>query len=174
MKKIVSLVLVAVLCLTLCIPALAANGQTEVEYNGQESSTDVKVTISGDVIHVYYVEIEFTSNPVFTYSTGSKWDPDQYQYVPSDTATWAGEGSVKITNHSDLPVNYTVAAQNVVTTFGPLTIDVTGESGTIEKCEVGTAYGSMNATATYSVSGTPTVSEINAQKLGEILVTITK
>lgn len=173
MKKLVFIVLVAVLCLTLCIPALAA-GTVEAEYNGQSSQADVNITINGEVVHVYLVDIEFTSNPTFTYSTGSKWDPDKYQYVPSGTAEWAGQGSVKITNHSDLPVNYAVTSQNVVNTYGPLSIDVTNGTGTIEKCEVGTVHGSKNATATFKVSGTPTVSEINAQKLGEILVTITE
>ena len=81
---------------------------------------------------------------------------------------------MKITNHSDLPVNYAVTAENVVPTYGTLSIDVTGGTGTIEKCNVGDTIGSKNATATFKVSGTPTVSEITAQKLGEILVTITK
>ena len=173
MKKLVSIVLVAVLCLTLCIPALAA-GTVEAAYTGQSSNADVNITINGEVVHVYLVDITFTSNPTFIYSTGSKWDPENYQYVPTESATWTGEGSVKITNHSDLPVNYAVTAENVVPTYGTLSIDVTGGTGTIEKCNVGDTIGSKNATATFKVSGTPTVSEITAQKLGEILVTITK
>ena len=173
MKKFVSIVLVAVLCFAFCVPAMAANGTVENEYTGETKTGEVNVTISGDVVHVYYVEIEFTTTPTFVYSSGSKWNPDTYQYEPNTQADWTGEGSVKIINHSDLPVDYQVTAQNVVSTYGPLSIDVTGGTGTIEKCEVGTAKGSKNATATYKVSGTPTVSEINAQKLGEILVTIT-
>lgn len=173
MKKLVFIVLVAVLCLTLSIPALAA-GTVEAAYTGQSSQADVNITINGEVVHVYLVDIEFTNNPTFTYSTGSKWDPDNYQYVPSGTAEWAGQGSVKITNHSDLPVDYAVTSQNVVDTYGPLSIDVTDGTGTIDKCNVGDTKGSHFATATFKVSGTPTVSEIDTQKLGEILVSITK
>ena len=79
-----------------------------------------------------------------------------------------------ITNHSDLKVDYNVEKANVVNTFGPLDIVVTGATGTIEKCNVGDARGSHNATATFKVTGTPTVAEITAQKLGEIKVTISK
>lgn len=174
MKKLLCFVLIAVLALSLGISVSAANGTPENAYTGQTSNADVKISITGDVIHVYYVEIEFTQNPVFTYSSGSKWNPDTYQYEPNAQATWMGEGSVKVTNHSDLPVTYKVEAQNVVNTYGPLQIDVTNGDGTIEKCEVGTARGSKNAIATFTVSGTPTVAEITAQKLGELLVTIAK
>jgi len=172
MKKILAITLCAVLCLCMAVPAFAA-GTPEAAYTGQTGSQDVNITISGDVVHVYLVEIEFT-NPTFVYSTGSKWNPDTYQYEPSAGATWAGEGTVKITNHSDLAVNYTVEKANVVTTYGPLDIKVTGGTGTIDKCSAGEVRGSHNATATFTVTGTPTVAEISAQKLGEITVKITK
>ena len=80
---------------------------------------------------------------------------------------------MKIINHSDLPVTYKVEATDLVDTYGALTIPVTNGNGTIAKCSVGDVRGSHNATATV-VEGTPTVSEITAQKLGSILVTITK
>lgn len=172
MKKIFAIVLSAVLCLCMAVPAFAA-GTPEAGYTGQTSGQDVNITISGDMVHVYLVDIEFT-NPTFTYSSGSKWNPETYQYEPGTAATWAGEGTVKIINHSDLPVNYNVERDNVVATYGPLDIEVTGATGTIEKCNVGDALGSHNATATFKVTGTPTVAEITAQKLGEIKVTITK
>lgn len=171
-KKILSIALCVALCFGMVLPAFAA-GTVEAEYTGQTKGEDVNITISGDVVHVYLVDIEFTNNPTFTYSSGSKWNPDNYQYEPSTAAEWMGEGTVKITNHSDLPVHYTVAKENVVNTYGPLDIEVTGDTGTIAKCNVGDAHGSHNATATFKVTGTPTVSEITAQKLGEIKVTIT-
>lgn len=172
MKKIFAIVLSAVLCLCMAVPAFAA-GTPEAGYTGQTSGQDVNITISGDMVHVYLVDIEFT-NPTFTYSSGSKWNPETYQYEPSAGATWTGTGTVKIVNHSDLSVNYNVERDNVVGTYGPLDIEVTGATGTIEKCNVGDVRGSHNATATFKVTGTPTVAEITAQKLGEIKVTITK
>ena len=171
-KKILAVALCAVLCFCMALPTFAA-GTPEAAYNGETKSADVNVTISGDLVHVYLVDIEFT-NPTFTYSSGSKWNPDTYQYEPSAAATWVGEGTVKITNHSDLEVKYTVDKANVVNTYGPLDITVVDGTGTIEKCNVGDVRSSHNATATFTVTGTPTVAEITAQKLGEITVKIEK
>lgn len=172
MKKILVRVMVLALCLCATISSFAA-GTTATAYDGETKSNDVNITINGEVVHVYLVDIEFT-NTTFTYSTGSVWDPENYVYKPSTEATWSGEGKVKIVNHSDLPVTYKVEATDVVNTYGALTIPVTNGNGTIEECNAGDEFGIHNATATYKVEGTPTVSEIKAQKLGSILVTITK
>ncbi len=174
MKKILVCVMILALCLCATVPSFAA-GTKEADYNGETGNKDVNITIDGEVVHVYLVDIVF-NDPTFKYSTGSVWDPENYVYKPSDdaTATWQGEGKVTITNHSDLSVNYTVERKDVVSTYGPLEINVADGTGTIEKCEVGDVKGSHNATATYTISGKPTVSEIKAQKLGSILVTITK
>lgn len=172
MKKILAIALCVVLCFCMAVPAFAA-GTPEAEYTGQTENKDVHITINGDIVHVYLVDIEYT-NPTFTYSSGSRWNPETYQYEFDAAATWMNQGTVKITNHSDLPINYEVKKANVVNTYGPLDIEVAGGTGTIDKCNVGDAKNSHNATATFKVTGTPTVSEINAQKLGEITVKITK
>lgn len=172
MKKILVCVMVLALCLCATISSFAA-GTTAPEYKGETKSDDVNITINGEVVHVYLVDIVFNA-PTFTYSSGSVWDPEHYVYKPSEEPAWAGEGEVKIINHSDLPVTYKVESEVVVDTYGALTIPVTNGDGTIDQCRVGDARGSHNATATYVVAGTPTVSEISAQKLGSILVTITK
>lgn len=172
-KRMFVLAMVLVLSLLCSVSAFAAEGTPEATYTGQSDKSDVNITINGEVVHVYLVDITFTPG-TFTYSTGMKWDPDTYTYIPNGTPAWTGEGSVTITNHSDLPVNYTVEKQSLVADFGPLDIVVTGGTGMIEKCNVGDAPNSHNASATWKVSGTPTVSEISNQKLGEILVTISK
>ena len=172
MKKILAIALCVVLCFCMAVPAFA-DGTPEAEYTGQTGKQDVNITISGGISHVYLVDIEYT-NPTFEYKSGSKWNPDNYQYEPATETTWSGTGIVKIINHSDLEVKYTVEKASVATTYGPLDIEVTGGTGTVDKCNVGDARGSHNATATFKVTGTPTVSEINAQKLGEITVAITK
>lgn len=173
-KKIFGIVIAVALCLCMTVVSFAA-GTEENDYTGDNSQADVNVTINGEVIHVYSVEIEFTSTPTFTYSTGSKWDPEDYKYKPNtEGATWTGSGAVKVTNHSDLPVKYTVTSENVVKTFGDLAVNVANGAGTLAKCTPTTTIGSVNATATYTVSGVPTVSEINAQKLGEIHVVVEK
>ena len=172
MRKILAIALGIVLCLCTAVPAFAA-GTVDAEYSGQTSDAEVKITINGDIVHVYLVDIEF-SNPTFTYASGSKWNPETYQYEPNSAITWAGTGEVKITNHSDLEVKYKVEKKNVVDIYGPLDINVADGTGVIEKCNVGDVRGSHNATATFTVTGTPTVAEITAQKLGEITVRIEK
>ena len=102
MKKIFAIALCAVLCLCMAVPAFAA-GTPEADYPGQNSGQDVNITISGDMVHVYLVDIEFT-NPTFTYSSGSKWNPETYQYEPGTAATWAGTGTVKITTIQTFPL----------------------------------------------------------------------
>lgn len=172
MKKILAIALCVVLCFCMAVPAFAA-GTVADEYTGQNEKQDVRITINGDIVHVYLVEIEY-NNPTFTYKSGSKWNPGTYQYEPSATATWAGTGTVKITNHSDLPINYTVEGALTTNDYGPLEIKVTDGTKQIEKCNAGDVRGSHNATATYVVDGKPTVSEITEQKLGEITVTIAR
>ena len=93
-KRILAAALCFALCICMALPTFAA-GTVEAEYTGQTKGEDVKITISGDVVHVYLVDIEFT-NPTFTYSSGSKWNPDTYQYEPSTATTWMGEGIVKM------------------------------------------------------------------------------
>lgn len=174
MKKILTLALCVALCLCMVLP-MFAEGTAAGDYTGESQGQDVKISIGGDVVHVYLVDIEFTV-ATFTYSSDSfKWDPDNYQYEHDADAAWNGQGTVKIINHSDLPVNYTVEKKNVVTTYGPLDIVLAGDTaGTIGACTTETVWGSKNATATYTVTGTPTVTSVTAQKLGEIKVTISK
>lgn len=175
MKKIFAIVLCVVFCLCMAVPAFAADGEPEATYPGQTGGADVKITITGEVVHVYLVDIEFNDITFVYNSDGYKWNPNDYQYEHNTNGTWTGEGNLKIINHSDKPVTYKVETANVSTAYGPLSINLAGSTdGTIDACTVGTTKGSKNAVATYTVSGTPTVTSITAQKLGEIKVTISK
>ena len=51
MKKILAIVLCAVLCLCMAVPAFAA-GTPEADYTGEKKGEDVNITISGDMVHV--------------------------------------------------------------------------------------------------------------------------
>ncbi|HBF15543.1 MAG TPA: hypothetical protein DDW30_07680 [Clostridiales bacterium] len=178
MKKILICVMILALCLCATISSFAEN-ETGLKPDGS-GSEDVNITIDGGTINVYSVDVTF-NNTVFVYSVGMKWNPDTYVYEPSSEHSWEGEGTVTITNHSDLPVNYTVGSEDVVDTYGDLSIvfvenatQVASVKGTIEKCNVGDTKGMHNATATYTVAGTPTATEITTQRLGSIVVTISK
>lgn len=177
MKKILVCVMILALCLCATVSSFAADAKGLQP--DQSASGDVNITVNGEPTHVYSVDVTF-NNAEFTYSVGMIWDPDNYVYKPATEHEWSGEGTVTIINHSDLPVNYTVESTVDTTEFGTLSINVvdkgneTGTKGTIAKCNVGDVKYSHKASATYTVSGTPTVSEITAQKLGSITVTISK
>lgn len=179
MKKILVCVMILALCLCATVSSFAADTTTKGLQPDQSASGDVNITVNGEPTHVYSVDVTF-NNAEFTYSVGMIWDPDDYVYKPATEHEWSGEGKVTIINHSDLPVNYTVESTVETNAFGTLSINVvdngneTKTKGTIAKCNVGDKSGSHYATATYTVSGTPTVSEITAQKLGSITVTISK
>lgn len=172
MKKILVCMMVLALCLCATISSFAADA-TGLKPDGT-GSEDVKITVNGDIVHVYSVDVTFTDNPTFVYSSGRTWDPDNYVYADSDTHEWRGKGVVEIINHSDLPVKYTVESEvTEKNTYGPLSIKVVDKgTGTIDKCNVGDVRGSHNATAEYTVEGKPTVSSVDAAKLGTITVTI--
>lgn len=194
MKKILSIMLAVLMIAGLCtVSAFAADGIYDTKpvsgdgvaalpEGGSSSGADVIVTINGEVSHRYAVEITF-NNPTFVYSTGSVWDVEKHQYVPGgDPAEWVGEGKVEIKNHSDLAVKYDVAAEKLDTIEGyganNLDIILTGVDGAVtsanlDACPVGATYeAAPSVNFTYKVDGKPTVAEITAKKIGEIVVTI--
>lgn len=195
MKKILSIMLAVLMIAGLCtFSAFAADpgiynakpvsgeGVTNIPEGGSKSAADVVVTINGEVVHRYAVEITFT-NPTFVYSTGSEWDVEKHQYVPGgNPAEWEGEGKVEIKNHSDLAVNYDVAAKKLdnIEGYGANNLDIVlaGVDGALTNadlaaCPVGATYEAAPAVSfTYKVDGIPTVAEITAKKIGEIVVTI--
>lgn len=195
MKKILSIMLAVLMIAGLCtFSAFAADagiyntkpvsddGVPTLQEGGSKSGADVVVTINGEVSHRYAVEITFT-NPTFVYSTGSTWDVEKHQYVPGgDPAEWIGEGKVEIKNHSDLAVNYDVVANKLDTIEGyganNLDIILTGVDGAatsanLAACPIGATYeAAPTVSFTYKVDGKPTVAEITAKKIGEIVVTI--
>lgn len=195
MKKILSIMLAVLMIAGLCtFSAFAADagiyntkpvsgdGASTLPEGGSKSGADVVVTINGEVSHRYAVEITFT-NPTFVYSTGSTWDVEKHQYVPGgDPAEWIGEGKVEIKNHSDLAVNYDVAANKLDTIegYGANNLDIilagvdgAATSAELAACPIGATYeAAPTVSFTYKVDGKPTVAEITAKKIGEIVVTI--
>lgn len=174
MKKILSFVLALVMMTTLlCSPAMAARVGTDSP--DQTMTQDIKIQLDpGGIVHKYCNDIEFPDPIVFTYDEAvGIWDPEKYAYTGGGSAGWSGNGDIKITNHSDMPVKYVVSTQDVVATYGALTVNVANGNGLIEGCTVGTAVGSKNATAVLSISGTPNNAlTTSAVKLGEVKVVI--
>ncbi len=188
MKKIIAVFVAVVMLASLCsVSAFAADPQShwvdsetgtpEADFNGNSVNADVTITVDGELVHVYAVDITY-EDLSFTYSSGSKWDPVQHQYVPGSPATWLpNEKTVTITNHSDLPVWYSASKADVDQTYGPLDVVFNGTESAvapteIAKCEVN---GTPNTGSfKVSVTGTPEVAEIKDVVISKVTVTISK
>lgn len=183
MKKIISVFLAVLMLSGLCtVTAFAefvgggAEGVEENAYNGGTAQGDVTITVTGDPIHKYAVDVEFEALS-FTYSTGSTWNPQTHQYEVSGTGSWSAAKTVTIKNHSDLPVWYSAAASEEVTTYGTISVKFNGSedsiaSTEIAKCEVGTEP--TPVTFTVGLEGTPTVGQITDVVISTVTVTIAK
>ena len=175
MKKTLSIILALSMTVALlCNPALATRvGQ---DTPNTTATMDVNIKLESDVEHKYYIDIDFGALE-FTFAEGEKtWDPEKYDYdKTSADGGWSGDGNIKIVNHSDEAVKYDISVQNVVDTYGRLSVSVAGETGTIDGCVPGMTVGDRNASATVSVSGTPDDSlTASVKKLGEVTVVISK
>lgn len=183
MKRILSVFLAVLMLAGLCaMTAMAdfvgggADGVLEDSYNGGKTSGDVTITVTGDPVHKYAVDVEFEALS-FTYSTGSTWNPTTHQYEVSGTGTWSDPKTVSIYNHSDLSVWYSAEASEEVTSYGSLSVKFNGSSDAIAlteitRCEVG--QDPVPATFTVGLEGTPTVGQITDVVISTVTVTISK
>lgn len=178
MKKLLSIVLaVAMMATLLCVPAFAApDGKTEGEYTGQTSQTDVNIQLNDDLIHMYSVDIIFPTQLLFTYNTGTgKWDSEKFAYVETDGVVgWTiPDNTITIDNYSDLPVNFSITSQDVVNTYGALSVGFGNPTGSLPACVPGGTK--QTATSTVTLTGTPNAALTETVvKLGTVKVTITK
>lgn len=179
MKKFFSLILVlAMTASLLCSPVLAADRVGKDSPN-QSTTANVNIKLDPDgLIHKYCIDIEFANPMLFSYDEGiGTWDPEKYAYTGGGTAGWTAETSntIKIVNHSDMPVKYDVTPENVVETYGDLDITIEGSTGTIDGCNPNTPVGSKNASAEVGIDGEPDndLTETSV-KLGEVLIVISK
>lgn len=185
MKKLIAIIVTTLLILSLMSVNIFADdftiggekGTEANDFTGGNASKDVIISITGEVVNVYAVDIEF-GDMEFAYSTGMKWDPTDYTYKPQEgSVAWTStSNTIKVRNHSDLPIVYNVAAEGLVSTYGPLNINVTnGEDVQVGASGVGTTSETApNATTTITVTGTPNVSAATKVKLGSVKVTVSK
>lgn len=176
MKKFFSLILALVMTASLlCSPAMAARVGTDSPNSTSTADVNIKMDPNG-IIHKYCIDIDFPDEIVFTYDEGKgTWDPEDYEYEGGRNAGWSGDGDVKITNHSDMPVKYDVTPENVVNTYGELQITIGNDTGVIDACTPNTPVGSKNATAVIGIAGVPNSALTStAVKLGVVQVVISK
>lgn len=189
MKKIIPVIMAVLLVVGMCTVSVSAFtiGDTDGIPAGSASATigssqsDVTISAGGTTVNVYAVDITF-GDMTFTYGTETKWNPNTHKYevVDEGAAVWLPTGTpdIVIDNHSDLPINYAIAASNENQTTYGAKVQFDGQntaSGTIEKCPV-EAVDVPSATVTVSVVAEGTVQNISTTpvKLATVTVTITK
>lgn len=189
MKKIIPVILAVLLVVGMCTVSVSAftigdaDGfpASDVTATIGSAQGNVNIYADGSTVNVYAVDITF-GDMSFTYGTTTKWNPNTHKYevVGGGTAEWSPTGTpnIVIDNHSDLPINYAIAASNENQTTYGAKVQFDGQntaSGTIEKCPV-EAVDVPSATVTVSVVAEGTVQNISTTpvKLATVTVTITK
>lgn len=188
MKKIIPVILAVLLVVGMCtvsVSAFTIGGDDGIPAGSAEtpigsSNADVSISASGNTVNVYAVDITF-GDMTFTYGTETKWNPNTHKYevVDGGEAVWSATGTpnIVIENHSDLPIDYAIAASSENQTTYGAKVQFGGQdtaSGTIEKCPV-EAANVPSATVVVSVVTDGTVQNITTApvKLATITVTIT-
>ena len=169
MKKILAIIVAIAMISSLCASVVSADGLGD-------SSADVyiKVDEGGGTIHKYSVDIEF-GNMHFVYGASAVWDSELHDYRVSSGADWLPEADggdlIKIVNHSDLPITYSTAFEEISNKYGQITLAATPASGEIAKCPV-QAVSAPSETLTVSLSGTPNDFTDGFVELAKVVVTI--
>lgn len=188
MKKIIPVILAVLLVIGMCTVSVSAFtiGGTDGIPAGSASTpigssqAEVNISASGTTVNVYAVDINF-GDMTFTYGTTTKWNPTTHKYevVDGGTAEWSATGTpnIVIENHSDLSIDYAIAASNENQTTYGAKVQFGGQdtaSGTIEKCPVEpVAVPSKTVTVSVVTEGTVQNITTTAVKLATITVTIT-
>lgn len=188
MKKIIPVILAVLLVVGMCTVSVSAFtiGETNGIPAGSakepigSSQADVNISASGNTVNVYAVDITF-GDMTFTYGTETKWNPNTHKYevVEGGEAVWSATGTpnIVIENHSDLPIDYAIAASSENQTTYGAKVQFGGQdtaSGMIEKCPV-EPVDVPSATVVVSVVTDGTVQNITTApvKLATVTVTIT-
>lgn len=144
--------------------ASVADGITASEFGNTNASTDIDITFNQGIEHRYAVDIVF-SGVSANFGASLVWDVNTHTYVPAEADTKDKQAvtitpSIKITNHSDMPVYYKTVVAVANPSAAGLTVAVPAEArtGHVDAVTVGSADGT---TATVSANVTVTPSNPN-------------
>ena len=177
MKKYLSMILVVAIAAMLSISAFAAPTTASTNVPGNQN-IDVTLGITGEIGHRYSVDIEYDGTLTFIYNaSGVDWtvtEEEGYSYSYSETNEgWTTDTkNVKIVNHSDLKLGYTVSMAKDAK-YEDLTFtlnDAATATGTLAACTVDTAYGSINDTVVFAVEGDIPGTALNGDQMGVLTV----
>lgn len=176
MKKIFTVLLVALMLMSLSITAFAAEVPADKVNGNNPKDVTANYEAAKASDPVYKVDIAWGSME-FTYTAASKgtWDPDTHKYKDATTAAWtyaAGANEVKVTNHSNAAVNVGITNNNVTRgitfTWDKTSLALaTADNATVEG-EAGTP---TSVTAKLTVSGDLAATESKVT-IGTITLTL--
>jgi len=184
MKKILTLVIVLAMILTLSVNVFAAEISNN-QSGSNSASADVKVTVSGTSTPdaVYFVVVDWSSLD-FTYSltANSGWNTDSskdHGYANAGTGGWSNtEGTVTVTNHSNVGITVAAVAEAAANTYG-VTVDcalaekVPAQDNSLNAAVAGTEWSAADsAEYTITVSGTPTSEGLASTTVATVKVSI--
>ena len=185
MKKIISVCLAVALAASMLCMNIFAAGTTSPDtlpnlvgthgenndvidgvtsFDPANASSDIDITFNQGIEHRYAVDIVFSG---VSANFGAKlvWDVNTHTYVPAEADTKDKQAvtitpSIKITNHSDMPVYYKTVVAVANPSAAGLTVAVPAEAttGHVDAVTVGSADGT---TATVSANVTVTPSNVN-------------
>ncbi len=167
MKKFLSVLLVALLALTMSVSAFADDSQVP-----REESKDVEIVINSSSIDdtsVYSVNVAWDSL-TFTYTiSDGAWDPETHSYPGGWDKT---DANITVTNHSNAGVNVSAAFTEGGTTATKSSVTARLGNATFTLgTAVGTAVGEAPSdTITVAITGAPDVTD--GYTLSTITVTI--
>ena len=149
MKKVFALILTLALVATLAVVSFAAEKTTldaDKTYETKDLIIDVTaLTENRDA--VYSVDVEWT-DLTFKYTEGAEnaWDPETHEYVIVGAQWTDTEASVKVTNHSNRPVNATVSVSDEEDGYAVTVNDLESDTKLLAAGEIGKPQQAANET----------------------------
>ena len=149
MKKIITTAAALALTMSMGTNVFATNMGT----NSQDVTAKYEKTTTEETI--YNVDLQW-GDMVFTYSenTDKTWKPDTHSYDTVTTGAWdKNETTIKVTNHSNVEVQVSMAVTPVADTGVEVTL--TGGNATLAAGVEGQKDNAASVTGTLEISGTP-------------------
>lgn len=168
MKKFVSLALAVIMILCLSVPASATEVTEAGDYTAEVTGSYIAGTEGNNT--VYCVDIAWEDLEM-TYHAAKEaiWDTDNLEYSVVTPAYWEGEGTITVTNRSNIGISAT-PSYSAADGYNSAGMKFSNEKLRVSTAEFGTEHsGSITVTPTGSL---PSMAE--SKTIGTITLTITQ
>lgn len=173
-KRFAAAVLALVMALSLTAVAFAeAGSNTHTSMSGSDTIGVTGAYIGDGTKDVYSVKVEWGEMSFAYKTTGVKtWDPMTHKYDFTEGDAWVSSGNeVKVTNHSNRPVDVAFSFTKDTTTYkGEYTGAMSVQSKQLAAGVENKPAEADSVTSILTLSGTLNAVETTSTKLGEITV----